>query len=65
MNSMKILPYPIRAEASDVYNGVIDGVDVFVLRLSYNPNISPYEMLKSIIKRAEEDPEMKLKGGFY
>jgi len=57
MNSMKILPYPIRAEASDVYNGILDGVDCFVLRLVFNPNNSTFDMLINIIMKAEEELE--------
>jgi pyruvate kinase len=63
MNSMKVLPYPIRAEASDVYNAVIDGVDCFVLRLKYNPNNTSFEMLNNIILKAEEDPKTKVLKG--
>lgn len=31
LGSLRSLPYPLRADACDVYNGVIDGIDGFVL----------------------------------
>lgn len=56
LGSLRSLPYPLRADACDVYNGVIDGVDGFVLSsgvLGENAWRNTLEMLINILKTAE------------
>ncbi|OMJ79305.1 hypothetical protein SteCoe_20729 [Stentor coeruleus] len=56
LGSLRSLPYPLRADACDVYNGVIDGVDGFVLSsgvLGESCWRNTLEMLKNILKTAE------------
>lgn len=57
LGSMRSLPYPLRAEASDVYNGVLDGIDGFVLAqevLTDDNWENTMQMLTNIICKAEE-----------
>jgi pyruvate kinase len=56
LGSLRSLPYPLRADACDVYNGVIDGVDGFVLSsgvLGESAWRNTLEMLINILKTAE------------
>ena len=56
LGSLRNLPYPLRADACDVYNGVIDGVDGFVLSsgvLGESGWRNTLEMLINILKTAE------------
>ena len=58
LGSLRSLPYPLRADACDVYNGVIDGVDGFVLSsgvLGENCWRNTLEMLKNILVTAEAE----------
>jgi pyruvate kinase len=57
LGSLRSLPYPLRAEASDVYNGVLDGIDGFVLAqevLTPENWENTMQMLSNIISKAEE-----------
>jgi pyruvate kinase len=58
LGSLRSLPYPLRADACDVYNGVIDGVDGFVLSsgvVGENCWKNTMEMLTNILATAETE----------
>ena len=58
LGSLRSLPYPLRADACDVYNGVIDGVDGFVLSSGVLGEYcwrNTLEMLKNILATAEAE----------
>jgi pyruvate kinase len=58
LGSLRSLPYPLRADACDVYNGVIDGVDGFVLSSGVVGEScwkNTIEMLKNILSTAEAE----------
>lgn len=63
LGSLRNLPYPLRADACDVYNGVIDGVDGFVLSsgvLGESGWRNTLEMLINILKTAEGEVDHHL-----
>ena len=58
LGSLQSLPYPLRADACDVYNGVMDGSDGFVLSgLVLTPDLwkNSLLMMKNIVASAEKN----------
>ena len=58
LGSLRSLPYPLRADACDVYNGVIDGVDGFVLSsgvVGEHCFRNTLEMMRNILITAEAE----------
>ena len=58
LGSLRNLPYPLRADACDVYNGVLDGIDGFVLSsdiLREDTWRNALEMITNILETAEGD----------
>lgn len=58
LGSLRTLPYPLRADASDVYNGVLDGIDGFILApeiIHEDTWMNTFQMLIDILELAESE----------
>jgi len=47
---MRTLPNPIRAEISDIYNTILQGIDSILLNLEIVLGIYPFEVIETISK---------------
>lgn len=47
---MRTLPNPIRAEISDLYNTILQGIDCLLLTAEIVSSIYPFEIIETISK---------------
>ncbi len=50
LDTMRTLPNPIRAEISDIYNTILQGIDCILLNLEIVSGIFPFEVIETISK---------------
>lgn len=50
LDTMRTLPNPIRAEISDIYNTILQGIDAILLNLEIVSGIYPFEVIETISK---------------
>ena len=48
MDTMRTLPNPIRAEISDIYNTILQGIDCLLLNAEIVSGLYPFEVVDTI-----------------